>query len=71
MPERRPRGANFAGVGIASMFKGGNFLDYSVLEHDPLAGQHLGILVIELGVGITVTAAMITLYFYFAGRGRA
>ncbi len=61
----------YAGVGIASMFKGGNFLDYSVLEHDPLAGQHLGILVIELGVGITVTAAMITLYFYFAGRGRA
>ena len=61
----------YVGVGVASMFNGGNFLDYSVLEHDPLGGQHLGILLIELGVGITVTAVMITLYYFFAGRGRA
>ena len=35
---------------------GGNFLDYTVLADDPVAGQHLGILLVELGVGITVFA---------------
>ena len=33
-------------------------------------GQHLGILVVELGVGLTVTAVMITIFFAFAGRER-
>ena len=58
----------YGGVGVAALIMGGNFLDYSVLSHDPVHGQHLGILIIELGVGITVAAAMITIYFYFAGR---
>ena len=31
-------------------------------------GQHLGILVVELGVGLTVAAVMITIFFAFAGR---
>lgn len=60
----------YTGVGVVTMLMGGNFLDYSVLAVDPVHGQHLGILVIELGVGITVAAAMITIYFYFAGRSR-
>jgi multicomponent Na+:H+ antiporter subunit B len=58
----------FAGVGIVAMLRGGNFLDYSALAHDPLHGQHLGILLIELGVGTTVAAVMITIFFSFAGR---
>ena len=29
-----------------------------------------GIFLIELGVGITVSAVMILVFFYFAGRGR-
>ena len=57
-------------VGIESMFLGGNFLDYDVLAHDPHHGQHLGILLVELGVGITVAAVMATMFFLFAGRGR-
>ena len=47
---------------------GGNFLDYSVLSSDPVAGQHLGILLIELGVGITVTGVLLSVYHAFAGR---
>jgi len=47
------------------------FLDYSVLLHDPIHGQHLGILLVELGVGITVAAVMATIFFLFAGRGRS
>jgi len=61
----------YAGVGVASMLLGGQFLDYSVLAHDPVHGQHLGILLVELGVGITVTCVMITIFFQFAGREKA
>ena len=61
----------FGGTGVAGMLLGGNFLDYGVLDsHDPSHGQHLGILLIELGVGITVTAAMIGIFYNFAGRWR-
>ena len=61
----------YGGVGVVAIFEGGNFLDYSVLAHDPVHGQHLGILLVELGVGITVASVMATLFFLFAGRGRA
>ena len=47
------------------MLKGGAFLDYSVLAHDPIHGQHLGILLIELGVGTTVAAVMISVFYAF------
>ena len=60
----------YGGVGIAAILEGGNFLDYDVLAHDPHHGQHLGILLVELGVGITVAAVMATIFFQFAGRGR-
>lgn len=59
----------YGSVGIWSMLRGGEFLNYGVLSHEPLHGQHLGILLIELGVGITVATVMITLFFVFAGRG--
>lgn len=60
----------YSGVGLAGMFMGGNFLSYSVLAADPLQGQHLGINLIEFGVGITVAAAMISIFFLIAGRTR-
>jgi multicomponent Na+:H+ antiporter subunit B len=58
----------YAGVGVACMLLGGNFLDYSMLSHDPVHGQHLGILLVELGVGITVAAVMITIFHKFTWR---
>ncbi len=58
----------YAGVGVWSVMLGGNFLDYNALDsHDPVHGQHVGILIIELGVGITVAAVMIVLFYGFAG----
>jgi multicomponent Na+:H+ antiporter subunit B len=61
----------YAGVGLVGLFLGGNYLDYGVLDHhDPAHGQHLGILLVELGVGITVSAVMVTIFYAFAGRGR-
>jgi multicomponent Na+:H+ antiporter subunit B len=56
----------YGSVGLVSMFLGGNFLDYDALAHDPVHGQHLGINLVELGVGVTVTAVMTALYFLFA-----
>ncbi len=56
----------YAGVGVAGLFLGGNYLDYSVLLHDPVHGQHLGILLIEFGVGTTVASVMITIFYTFA-----
>ena len=59
----------FAGVGIVSLALGGNYLDYDFLDtHDPVHGQHLGILLVELGVGITVASVMAIIYYSFAGR---
>jgi multicomponent Na+:H+ antiporter subunit B len=60
----------YAGVGIVSLFLGGNYLDYSVLADNQVAGQHLGVLLVELGVGITVFSVMLIIYFTFAGRSR-
>jgi len=57
----------YAGVGVAGLLFGGSYLDYGVLLPDPMAGQHLGILLIEFGVGVTVAAVMTTLFYCFAG----
>ncbi len=61
----------YAGTGVACLLMGGAFLDYKVLAHDPLHGLHYGLLLIEGGVGITVTAAITTIFYHFAGRARA
>lgn len=53
-------------VGVLGILSGENFLDYNKLAADPVAGQHIGIIAIELGVGITVTAVMLLVYFAFA-----
>jgi len=56
-------------TGVISFFRGQNFLDYSALSpHSPTHGQHYGILIIELGVGITVSGVMITIFYAFASR---
>ena len=60
----------YGGVGVAGMLLGGNFLDYFVLAHDPVHGQHRGILLVEAGVGLTVAGVMLKIFYLFAGRGR-
>ena len=58
----------YGGTGVASMLAGGEFLNYNVLSHDPVHGQHLGIILVELGVGITVSTVMLSIFLDFAGR---
>lgn len=59
----------YAGVGVTTMLLGAEFLNYGALDsHDPVHGQHLGILVIEFGVGLTVASVMLTIFFQFSDR---
>lgn len=60
----------YAGTGVLTMLLGGNLLDYDVLASNPLAGQHWGIFAVELGVGITVTAVMVSLFYGFSSKRR-
>ncbi|MDJ0812781.1 MAG: DUF4040 domain-containing protein [Woeseiaceae bacterium] len=60
----------YGAVGVAGMLLGGNFLDYSVLSDDPVKGQQLGIILIEAGVGLTVTGVLLSIFHAFAARGR-
>ena len=59
----------YGGVGIFSLGRRKNFLDYAALDpQHPQHGQHLGILLVELGVGVTVCCVMLAIYFAFADR---
>jgi len=60
----------YAGVGIIGLLLGGHYLDYFVLDHDPVHGQHRGIFWVEAGVAITVSGVMLKIFYMFAGRGR-
>ena len=60
----------YLAVGFAGLALGGNFLDYFVLDRDPVAGQHRGIFWVELGVLITVAGVMLKIFYMFAGRRR-
>ena len=57
----------YGGTGVATMMKGGLFLDYTALTGSVGSGQHLGILLVEFGVGLTVTSVMLALFHAFAG----
>ena len=58
----------YVGTGLVSMISGKNFLDYNELAADPVFGQHLGILFVELGVGITVASVLLLIFFAFTGH---
>jgi multicomponent Na+:H+ antiporter subunit B len=60
----------YGGTGLVSLLQGGRFLDYRTLAHDPLHGIHYGVILIELGVGITVTAVISSIVFTFTGHLR-
>ena len=50
----------YGGIGVVSLLLGANYLDYSVLPGaEP---RSLGMLIIEIGVGITVMAAMLSIF---------
>ncbi len=50
----------YAGVGVVCMVLGANYLDYGVLPVDN--ARSTGMLLIEIGVGITVMAAIVSIF---------
>jgi multicomponent Na+:H+ antiporter subunit B len=64
----------YAGIGLLSMFLGGEFLDYAELAKifpvsREMARYH-AMLGVEIGVGLTVTAIMFSLYANLSTEGR-
>lgn len=62
----------YAGTGLVCILLGENFLNYDALNYNTLgntnhSGQHLGIFLIELGVGLTVTSIMTLIYALIRG----
>jgi len=60
----------YAGIGLAGIALGGNYLDYFVLDANPVTGQQRGIFWVEAGVACTVSGVMVKLFYLFAGRSR-
>ena len=64
----------YAGTGALCMLLGLNYLDYTALAGllgvDPVTARSHGILIVEIGVGISVMAVMVILYYNLASAGR-
>jgi multicomponent Na+:H+ antiporter subunit B len=60
----------FGGVGVAGLLLGGQYLDYFVLDPNPVLGQHRGIFWVEVGVAVTVSGVMLKIFYMFADRGK-
>ncbi len=64
----------YVGIGAICMPMGGNFLDYSklvpLIPGDPHHIRALGMLGVEIGVGIAVTAAMVIIYINIVSKGK-
>ncbi len=64
----------YAATGLLCLLLGSNFLDYSALSPllgvDPVTARSHGILLVEIGVGMAVMAAMIGLYYNLSSAGK-
>ena len=60
----------YGGVGVAGLLLGGNYLDYFVLDPNPVTGQHRGIFWVEVGVATTVSGVMLKIFYMFTDRSK-
>ena len=60
----------YGGTGVISFLYGANYLDYAILGHTSKHGHHLGIIMVEAGVIITVAGTMTAIFYAFLLRGR-
>ncbi len=58
----------YGSVGLFSFFRGDKYLNYYSLAEDPLKAQYIGIFVVEAGVGLTVSAIMLLIYFLLRSK---
>lgn len=63
----------YGGIGLLCVILGGNFLDYSVLHKilpvDPVKARYMGMLGVEIGVGIAVMSVMVSIFLNIASGG--
>ena len=63
----------YSGIGVICLVLGGNYLNYSRLARflpvNPVEARSLGVLGVEIGVGITVMAVMVSLFLDLASGG--
>ncbi len=63
----------YSGIGALCLVLGGEYLDYSrlhkILFLDPVEARSMGVFGIEVGVGITVMAVMISIFLNLASKG--
>lgn len=55
-------------IGLLGVLLGGRFLDFDPLLEDPKAAQQAGIILVELGVGITVACVVMLIFTMFVRR---
>jgi len=64
----------YSGIGILCLFLLGNYLDYgklaSLLHVAPAEARSLGILGVEIGVGLTVMAVMFSIFLDISSGGK-
>lgn len=64
----------YAGIGLLCLGLGAQYLDYGILHKilpaDPVHSRSLGILGVEIGVGFTVMAVMVSIFLNIASGGR-
>ena len=64
----------YAGTGMLCILLGAGFLNYSALAAflgvDPITARSHGILIVEIGVGIAVTAVMVWIYYNLSSAGK-
>jgi len=64
----------YASTGALCMLLGAGYLDYGALSTlfgvDPVTARSHGILIVEIGVGISVMAVMVLLYYNIVSAGR-
>lgn len=69
LPRMAALGVLIYGVtGLMSLLSNKPFLDYNALSSNPVNGQHLGILLVEAGVGLAVFSTILLIYYSFSGR---
>ena len=63
----------YSGIGSVCLILGANYLDYGILNKiffvTPAKARALGILGVEIGVGITVMAVMVSIFLNLASGG--
>jgi multicomponent Na+:H+ antiporter subunit B len=63
----------YAGVGVLAILLMGNFLDYGklakIFNTSTASARSLGILIVEIGVGLTVMAIMVSIFVSLSSSG--